>query len=390
MRLTVFSQQATARVANAPPLMPEAADSVFGRFFAGTAGAAGALATVLLMAALPVMADADEPVTASETQSDTQYQPNRQVEAFLDDIRAARARQQAYSGTFVLSDGRAVTSTRTRYACDGRQFVESMESLGGRPQVTAYDDQRMYSMLPDERRMVIAPYFRSVIPLHALHKTNLKELSRYYRIGGQQQGQTGQTERVAGLPARVVVLAPQDDLRYGYRIWLNPENQWVLKMETVQGIQVLESMVFTHIHVEEDAGKALHDLRENTRPPAGFAVEGARAASGTVPVPPAYDDWEVGAGLPGFQVVQQQAVPATADATVMAGHWLLSDGLAVVSVFAEPFRGGAHRSADDGRVMRLGASTMYSRRRGGQWVIATGEVPVKTLRLLVDGLELLK
>lgn len=320
-----------------------------------------------------------------------QYLPNRQVEQFLDDIRAARARQQAYSGTFVLSDGQAVTTTRTRYACDGRQFVESMESLGGRQHITAYDDQRMYSVLPDEKRMVVAPYYRSVIPLHALHRVNLKELSRYYRIHDLH------VERVAGLPARGVALEPQDDLRYGYRIWLNRENQWVLKMETVQADKVLESMVFTHIRTEEDAGKTLHDLRENTRAPAGFAVEGLRTSGSATSVPAQYSSWEVGAKLPGFQVVQQQAVTVidmqAADGTsadAMAAHWLLSDGLAVVSVFAEPFRPAAHSPADDGRFMRLGASTMYSRRRGGQWVTATGEVPVKTLRLLVDELGALK
>lgn len=343
----------------------------------------------LLPATAAFAAEAD-PV--AELPQPQQYLPDRQVERFLDGIRAARARQQAYSGTFVVSDGQAVTTTRIRYACDGRQFVESMESLGGRQHTTAYDDQRMYSVLPDEKRMVVAPYYRSVIPLHALHRVNLKELSRYYRIHDLD------FERVAGLPARVVALEPQDDLRYGYRVWINPDNQWVLKMETIQAGQVLESMVFTHIDPEEDAGKALHDLRESTRPPAGFSVEGRREAGSSVPIPTQYSDWEVGARLPGFQVVQQQAAAAVAEvqekgeavAGVMAAHWLLSDGLAVVSVFAEPFRSGVHRMGDDGRFMRLGASSMYSRRKGGEWVTATGEVPVKTLRLLVDELEVLK
>lgn len=332
----------------------------------------------------PTTADAfiDE-VQIELGQSGGKYQPNQEVERFLDAIRAARAKQQAYSGTFVLSDGTEMTSTRMQYACDGKQFVESMEALDGAKHITAYDDQHMYSVLPEEKRMVVAPYYRSVIPLHALHKANLKELSRYYRM------QPLTVERVAGLPTRVVALQPQDDFRYGYRVWLNDQYQWVLKMETLHKTQVLEHMVFTNIDVKEDAEKHLSVLQENTRAPKGYAVQGMpkkskkkskRRTSSETPY-----QW-TGAGVPGFQMMAQQNMPNALDQH--SSHWLLSDGLATVSVFAEPFNRKIHRQEDDGSSMRMGASTMYSRRKGATWVVATGEVPLKTLRQLVDALAI--
>lgn len=313
-------------------------------------------------------------------QSNGKYQPDQEVERFLDAIRAARAKQQAYSGTFVLSDGKEMTSTRMRYACDGKRFVESMEALDGAKQITAYDDQHMYSVLPEEKRMVVAPYFRSVIPLHALHKANLKELSRYYRM------QPLTAERVAGLPTRVVALQPQDDFRYGYRVWLNDQYQWVLKLETLDNRRVLEHMVFTNIDVEEDAKKHLSALQANTRAPKGYVVHGVPEKKSRASKANEMPYQWVGAGVPGFQVVAQQNMPNAVNQ--QSSHWLLSDGLATISVFAEPFDRSIHRKVDDGSSMRMGASTMYSQRKGATWVVATGEVPLKTLRQLVDALEI--
>lgn len=324
---------------------------------------------------------------ASGVQNAAQYQPDTQVERFLDSVRAARAEQQAYSGTFVMSDGVNVTSTRVQYACNGKRFVERMDALGGAPQTTLYDDQQMYSVLPDQKRMVVAPYHRTPVPLHALHKANLKEVSRYYRMRNLP------AERVAGMSARVVELSPQDAWRYGYRVWVNDEYHWVLKLETWHQQQMLEHMMFTNIHVEEDAQKNYAQLKSHTQAPNDYVVEKAVHQQSKPSVVAEKNAPALECDVPGFYVVEYQThtethtLPNTQTVQSKQRHWMLSDGLSTASIFVEPFHPQLHDAAMEKKQMRSGATIMWAQRMGDDWVVAAGEVPLQTLQRLVHSVR---
>jgi len=65
---------------------------------------------------------------------------------------------------------------------------------------------------------------------------------------------------------------------------------------------------------------------------------------------------------------------------------VFSDGLAAISVFIEPV-GSSETRAGLGPLAPTGAINMYKRVVGGHLVTALGEVPLRTVQRLSDGIE---
>lgn len=76
-----------------------------------------------------------------------------------------------------------------------------------------------------------------------------------------------------------------------------------------------------------------------------------------------------------------------ADGATVGGapmQWVFSDGLASVSLFVEPYDAARH-TQEKSAVM--GATHSVTRRVGGHWLTAMGEVPPVTLRRFALALE---
>jgi sigma-E factor negative regulatory protein RseB len=65
-------------------------------------------------------------------------------------------------------------------------------------------------------------------------------------------------------------------------------------------------------------------------------------------------------------------------------QWIFSDGLATVSLFAEPFDGRKH--GREGAFDLGGATRTFTRQVDSWWVTAVGEVPAATLNLFLQAL----
>jgi sigma-E factor negative regulatory protein RseB len=66
-------------------------------------------------------------------------------------------------------------------------------------------------------------------------------------------------------------------------------------------------------------------------------------------------------------------------------QWIFSDGLAMVSLFVEPYKKERHLRV--GLTAMGGAIHSLARRAGEWWVVAVGEVPPATLSAFAQGLE---
>jgi sigma-E factor negative regulatory protein RseB len=66
-------------------------------------------------------------------------------------------------------------------------------------------------------------------------------------------------------------------------------------------------------------------------------------------------------------------------------QWVFSDGLATVSLFAEPF--DSRRHGREGYTKVGGATHTLTRRMDDYWATAVGEVPLPTLMAFVVALE---
>ena len=86
----------------------------------------------------------------------------------------------------------------------------------------------------------------------------------------------------------------------------------------------------------------------------------------------------------GFSVVMQVSRSMGRGATV--NQMVLSDGLAAISVFIEPYDSQRGHHPPPGAAQR-GSITVYGTRIADYWLTAVGEVPVATLEQLAEATE---
>ncbi|MBY6232647.1 MucB/RseB C-terminal domain-containing protein [Halomonas sp. DP4Y7-1] len=189
----------------------------------------------------------------------------------------------------------------------------------------------------------------------------VKHLSHFYRL--RLDGE----ERIANRAAVRLELLPLDDMRYGYRMWLDRETAIPLKRALI-----------------DDNGRVLDTFQVVAMtPPQRYQgrVELKRPASSATLA------WRAG-WLPGGFVAQPLMAMAD-DTDEPRRHKLYSDGLSTISLFVEPVAGA--RALRPG-VHRLGASHAAVRRiqQQGQLlqVVAVGELPPSVLIRVVETLEM--
>jgi sigma-E factor negative regulatory protein RseB len=178
--------------------------------------------------------------------------------------------------------------------------------------------------------------------------------------------------------ARVIGIEPRDQLRYGYRVWIDEATAMPLRMQLRDAHgYTLEQIVFTdlvlpaHISPMELVPTVdAHNYRwvqQDVPAPAGHS-HSALAIS-----------WQASSLPPGFRMTAsaRQMLPGGP-----AEHLVFSDGLASVSVFVQ-VRGNAGGDAggsahDD--TASLGTSSAYSTAVQGYRITVVGEVPPQTVR----------
>ena len=101
---------------------------------------------------------------------------------------------------------------------------------------------------------------------------------------------------------------------------------------------------------------------------------------------PQAEGWQLKDAVPGFTTMSCHTREAAAGSRAPM-QWVLSDGLATVSLFIEPFDAARHQT-EASAVM--GATHSLTQRLGDYWLTAMGEVPLITLRRFAGGLERLR
>lgn len=166
-------------------------------------------------------------------------------------------------------------------------------------------------------------------------------------------------DRAAGRYAKLVVVTPRDQYRYGYRLWIDEETGLLLKSDLLGSDErVLEQVMFTSLKLLDKPQPAAVDAPELLEPEVSMDAQTAREAM----------SWEVPDLPDGFQLANVRP----ADSKGGAEHMVFTDGLASVSVFAES--AGADENAFVG-VSRMGAVNAFGNVISGYQVTVVGEVP---------------
>lgn len=284
------------------------------------------------------------------------------------------SRQRAYVGTLVVSSGRDMSSARVWHVCDGTQQMERVDALTGAPRSTFRRNDEVVTFLP-QTRVAVAEKRESLGLFPHLLKSVDASIEQYYSLSAQG------SERVAGLEADIVQLMPHDGLRFGYRIWSEKRTGLVLKLQTLDGQgKVLEQVAFSELQL--DAPVSMDQLSRMMANTEGYKVVSPELVKTTA----AAEGWRLAKEVPGFHSMSCLRRPSTSGPDAL--QWVLSDGLASVSLFIEPF--DPRRHVQEG-LQGMGATHALTRRlvaRGGPWWLTlVGEVPVQTLQAFAQALE---
>ena len=284
---------------------------------------------------------------------------------------AQQAMNLSYSGVFVYrSGGREETSRIAHASTDGRE-VERIEVLDGSAREVMRNGAEVKCFLPEENRVIVErrPNFRG---FPALMPVSFADLAQNYAV------RAGGAGRVADTACQSLTLDPRDALRYGHQLWIEPNSGLLLKASLVnrQG-QVLESFAFTQVSIGSNF------VRQQLIPSAESQlgrvekVQSSELRAGDV-------KWAIENLPAGFRVSKVMLrklanVPSAQDVV----HFVISDGLAAVSVFIEA--SAANKPNEIGQPS--GAMSFYSRQIGAHRAIVMGEVPLVTAKLIGDAIE---
>lgn len=277
-----------------------------------------------------------------------------------------------YDARFVhLVGGRAENMRIIHRVADG-SVTERLISLDGSGREIIRTNEEVVCYLPD-RRTVLVEKRRDQGSLLSTVPTYTDKLQSYYMLAAP-----GET-RILGRPAQFVTVQPRDNLRYGYRLWLDRETAMPLKSQlSDRDGRVIEQIVFSEFSTPASIDASLVQTSIATE---GFrwirqdAIPARRVGAVR---------WMVVNPPEGFRLTVTR-VQSIAGAT--ASHLVLSDGLASVSVFIEPRAAESAPRTAGAEVARVGSALAYSTEANDHRITAVGEVPVATLRAIANAVK---
>ncbi|RBA25713.1 MucB/RseB C-terminal domain-containing protein [Herminiimonas fonticola] len=322
---------------------------------------------IAFAAQVTARAESVEPLTA---QHDTQ--------AWLKKIQSS-AQKLNYSGTFVYQQGNQVRTSRITHILNGKNEVEKLEILDGKPREYIRNNEEIVCYVPESKSIRIEKRVtKDVFP--AILGAHPNELAEHYKL------KMGETGRVAGFDCQAIILEPKDKLRYGYKLWAEKSTGLLLKAQTInEKNDVVEQIAFTQLVIGHIDASRVKPSVKNTQ---GWRVENAVMSETNL------SGWSVNAMPAGFKKVREMKrlitdTPASAAAENASptqrevSQIVYSDGLAAISVFIEP----ASQSRTEGS-MQQGAMNIVGKRHGEYWLTVVGEVPASAIKQVANSIEL--
>ena len=269
------------------------------------------------------------------------------------------ARELSYKGVFVYQSGNTSKSVQLTHMNYGQGEYARMVVLDGAPRevLSQGSDVVIYSP-KNEKMMIEKKRGQNMFP--ALLPSNMDALRTNY------QAQSAGLERIGGRDAFVVNLIPRDQMRYGYRFWVDKEYGLLLKAMTLgEHGDALEQIGFSQLSWTE--GQDMDWFRPKFDPSKAYVMDQdppAKANSAEI-------DWDVTQLPAGYRKVDQVKQPVQGKALPVT-QIIFSDGLASISVFIEPLSKGMRPKVGH---TAMGATHFYALVSEGHQVMVVGEVP---------------
>ena len=287
-----------------------------------------------------------------------------------------------YEGTLVYLNGHELSTLRIAHRIDDGQRHESLLALSGPIRAVARSRQTVTCVLPDARAISLPRHHPGSLTTLAQGPLDLKRLQAHYLI--HPLGRS----RVAGRDTRVVGIIPRDELRYGYRFFIDEATGLPLKTDLMDSDATpIEQVMFTEIEfLDSDDDSAASSLTSASLGSAdglsskrvGYRAKAMAAAASSDDDAIDPSPWRFSSLPDGYRLV-------AADPPDDSGRrwFMISDGLSTVSVYIEPDHGRGLSGYE-----RVGAVHAAGRVRDGQQVTVVGEAPAPTVEAIADALEI--
>jgi sigma-E factor negative regulatory protein RseB len=278
-----------------------------------------------------------------------------------------------YDGTFSRWQGGRVEMLRIIHRVQDGTVSERLASLDGSGREFIRTGASLACYLPDRRTVLVEqrPAEESLVGFPTVND----QTADSYDI--REVGHTRLNHRVT----HVITVAPKDEYRYGYRLWVDDTTAMPLKSQLSDAHgQVMEQIVFASLTLSSRIPDAAFRPEIST---AGF--QWLRNDAALHPQPGAALAWSAIRLPPGFRMTVRsaQVMPGTAGPV---DHLVFTDGFASVSVFVErqPAPSGPPPAPE---VATVGSSSAYSTVVDGHKITAVGEVPPATVRFIASQLQ---
>ncbi len=290
---------------------------------------------------------------------------------WLQDMALAM-QQQSYRGRFVFAHDGRLDSLSLLHVNDDKGIRERLLSLNGEAREVLRENENLTCVWPDSRQVIIdrftAASARRLSPIWV--PKDLQRLQNHYRFAVEGR------DRIADLSAVIVSITPNDDLRYGMKLWIAEDNKLMLQSMLLDEMgQKLEQVMFVELGLLQPGDAAL--LTVLPRIDSSYALVQSHTGDNTAAVT-ADPRWQLGELPEGFRLeaaYRKQRV----DAEGFVQQMVLSDGMSSVSVFIEPATEGALVGATS-----LGAVNAFGLRRGDVDITAIGEAPQETVKRIAE------
>jgi len=183
--------------------------------------------------------------------------------------------------------------------------------------------------------------------------------------------------RIAGKASIAIRMISKDEYRYNYVIWCDLQSLLPLRLDTLAPSNVaLEQLMVVSLKRSEKPNPWLVKLTQNTRPEIVHIRESTTDKD---------SQWRVNWLPPGFAVVKQDQHKLVLNENEPVSYLMLNDGIVNVSIYIS-----AKKLAldDKQKLIRRGATVLYTEQRGATEINVVGDIPVITAKRLVESLVL--
>lgn len=268
-----------------------------------------------------------------------------------------------YSGVFISQQGGSMQSSRIVHIVDGTGERERIEALDGEPREFVRHNDTVQCLIPQKKLVIMERRRSDRFPAFLLGDgTNIPD--NYLIRKAQRAG------RVAGRECTMITLTPRDSQRYGYTICSDVETNLLLRTQIIDANeQVIDQISFTTLQVGKKA--------DASQLPSALDTKGWRVLETPMKdVDLQQQGWRI--PFPqGFHTITQ--VSRSLQHGRKVSQLVVSDGLAAISAFIEPFDAAKGKAASSVS-MTSGSLSVFRTRIGDHWLTLIGEVPADALR----------